>query len=104
MEALRKAFHFLRRHRRAVGIVAGASAAALAVWRVKRVLDEYKRLIKEHDLARIDHHRCVCLMGWAGLGPTGPWRPASRGVPNESALPAAGMHPPSPPAPTHPSI
>lgn len=57
MDALRNAYHFLRRHRRAVGIVAGGAAAALAVWRVKRVLDEYKRLIKEHDMARIDHHR-----------------------------------------------
>jgi hypothetical protein len=66
MEALRQAYRFLRRHRRTIGFVAGAGAAAVAVWRVKRVLDEYKRLIKEHDVARIDHHRCVSELGWWG--------------------------------------
>lgn len=71
MEAVRQAYQFLRRHRRALGFIAGASAAALAVWRVKRVLDEYKRLIKEHDVARIDHHRCVLRAGWAGLSLSG---------------------------------
>jgi hypothetical protein len=45
----------------------------VAIWRVKRVLDEYKRLIKEHDVARLDQHRyvcvdvCVCVEG-AGWG------------------------------------
>ncbi|GAB5034359.1 peroxisomal biogenesis factor 3 [Nannochloropsis oceanica] len=57
MESLSKAYHFLRRNRRAIGLVAGVSAAGLAMWRVKRVLDEYKRLIKEHDVARLDQHR-----------------------------------------------
>jgi hypothetical protein len=59
MEALRQAYQFLRRHRRTIGWIGGAAATGLAIWRVKRVLDEYKRLIKEHDVARIDHHRCV---------------------------------------------
>jgi len=57
MESLSKAYHFLRRNRRAIGLVAGVSAAGLAMWRVRRVLDEYKRLIKEHDVARLDQHR-----------------------------------------------
>jgi hypothetical protein len=33
------------------------------MWRVKRVLDEYKRLIKEHDVARLDQHRYVHMCG-----------------------------------------
>ena len=59
MESLRQAYHFLRRNRRALGLIAGATAAGLAMWRVKCVLDEYKRLIKEHDVARLDQHRYV---------------------------------------------
>ena len=65
MESLLKAYHFLRRNRRAIGLIAGASAAGLAIWRVKKVLDEYKRLIKEHDVARLDQHRYVVWLCFA---------------------------------------
>ena len=69
MESLSKAYHFLRRNRRAIGLIAGASAAGLAMWQVKRVLDEYKRLIKEHDVARLDQHRYVHMCGLLWLLP-----------------------------------
>ncbi|EKU20245.1 peroxin-3 [Nannochloropsis gaditana CCMP526] len=57
MGRLQQVYHFLKRNRRAIGLIAGASAAGFAAWRIKRVLDDYKRIIREHDLARLDQHR-----------------------------------------------
>lgn len=63
MGRLQQVYHFLKRNRRAIGLIAGASAAGFAAWRIKRVLDDYKRIIREHDLARLDQHRYVAHLG-----------------------------------------
>lgn len=57
MEVVKGTWGFIRRHRRTVTIGVGVAAAGWAVWKAKRFVDDYKRMMRELDEARFDQHR-----------------------------------------------
>jgi hypothetical protein len=57
MEVVKGTWGFIRRHRRTLSIGVGVAAAGWAVWKAKRFVDDYKRMLRELDEARFDQHR-----------------------------------------------
>jgi hypothetical protein len=57
MDLTRQAWGFIRRHRRSIMVGVGVGVVGYAAWKAKKLLDEYKRMIQELDLARFEQHR-----------------------------------------------